>query len=428
MSNYFLASISLGHRKLRKKIDLILHQASIRYSRKFNYCMTFATNVFSPQECHKLLQARGYVYLSGHGQNAFGELARSCGEILQTTEVTPRSSGRSLVCSSDSLGLHTDHYRVDYIAWHCVEQAGHGGETLLLDTRPLLDELPEKILRILTRVHRSEHKIFPGDVNSHPILVYRDNQPCVYFTYWQESADAETEQMEALRLFQEAVDRANPVAIKLRPGDTLIIDNKRMLHGRTKIFGEQRQLTRLWIKALPPKKGYTMQTQLVFPEPIAPERIQFLEAKGLAADIAALDLEMVKMKLRDPEEGKGWSEEQCEDAEIEYKRFLHLNRKYPDASIVPNTPIDTMWHYHILDTRAYVEHSQQLFGGYFHHYPYFGMRGEEDHERLLTSFEETKQLYLSEFGEPMVRDEQQKCWHDCESRCWHACSKHDRQM
>ena len=117
---------------------------------------------------------------------------------------------------------------------------------------------------------------------------------------------------------------------------------------------------------------------LTYPDPITHDRVSELEHQGVAPDIAGLDLEMVKMKLRDPDEGAGWTAEQCESAEVEYKRFLHLNRSFREQPIVPNVIMDTMWHFHILDTRRYVADSERLFGGYFHHYPYFGMRGEED--------------------------------------------------
>ena len=147
-----------------------------------------------------------------------------------------------------------------------------------------------------------------------------------------------------------------------------------------------------------------------------------LERLGLDHDIAAVDLEMVKMKLRDPDDGAGWTEEQCESAELEYKRFLHLNRKHVGVAIVPNKIMDMMWHFHILDTRRYALDSERLFGGYFHHFPYFGMRGREDEENLRRAFDATQRLYGREFGEPMVRDEAHACWHDCSGRCSHACS------
>lgn len=166
---------------------------------------------------------------------------------------------------------------------------------------------------------------------------------------------------------------------------------------------------------------------LTLPNPISGQRIQFLVSKGVDSDIAALDLEMVKIKLAEPDEGAGWSVEQCEDAEVEYKRYLTLCRKFPHPaySIVPNKIMDTMWHYHILDTRAYCRDSDKVFGGYFHHFPYFGMRGEQDERNLRGAFEDTKGYYEHTFGEKMDRADMQKCWHDCQGRCWHACSNED---
>jgi hypothetical protein len=163
-------------------------------------------------------------------------------------------------------------------------------------------------------------------------------------------------------------------------------------------------------------------TTLVYPNPITLERVSnLINSKAIDLKIAEIDLEMVKMKLRDHEEGQGWSFEQCDSAEIEYKRFLHLNLKYKKAAIVPNKIMDTMWHYHILDTRAYHKDSESIFGGYFYHFPYFGMRGEQDARDLEKAFDATKEKYEKEFGESMIRDAESGCWHDCESRCWHAC-------
>ena len=177
-----------------------------------------------------------------------------------------------------------------------------------------------------------------------------------------------------------------------------------------------------------------MKTQIKFqtksklekPEPISSARISFLQnQKGISPEIASIDLEMIKMKLTLTDEGEGWSQEQCDDAEVEYKRFLHLNKKFLKAAIVPTELVDIMWHYHILDTRAYHRDSEAVFGGYFHHFPYFGLRGEEDKGNLISSFEKTKVLYENEFKEKMLRNAHADCWHDCQGRCWHACSNND---
>lgn len=169
--------------------------------------------------------------------------------------------------------------------------------------------------------------------------------------------------------------------------------------------------------------------KLTKPAAISSERVSWLiNQKGIAPEIAAIDLEMIKMKMSLPDEGEGWTNEQCEDAEIEYKRFLHLNKLFQKAAIVPTDIIDTMWHYHILDTRAYCADSEVVFGGYFHHFPYFGLRGDQDKKNLLDSFEKTKELYEKTFGDLMLRGQHKDCWHDCQGRCWHACSNNDSRL
>lgn len=165
------------------------------------------------------------------------------------------------------------------------------------------------------------------------------------------------------------------------------------------------------------------QITLSYPEPISIERISYLiNNKNIDPAIAQINLEMIKMKLREKEEGESWTFEQCESAEIEYKRFLQLCLKY-GIGIVPNKIMDTVWHYHILDTRAYSKDCQNVFGHILHHFPYFGMGGEKDAQNLITEFHATKDRYLKTFGVDMVKStDEAKCWHDCQGRCHNACS------
>jgi hypothetical protein len=117
-------------------------------------------------------------------------------------------------------------------------------------------------------------------------------------------------------------------------------------------------------------------------------------------DIAALDFTLLKLKLQDPEEGEGWSAVHTGAVHAEYVKFLALTRAYPDLAIVPSGEVDKFWHYHILDTQAYAEDCQAIFGQILHHFPYFGMRGEEDAANLQDAWAETNALYRRHFGEP----------------------------
>jgi hypothetical protein len=109
---------------------------------------------------------------------------------------------------------------------------------------------------------------------------------------------------------------------------------------------------------------------------------------------------------------------------------MFLSNQFPWSLFTPprqaasfNKIMDTMWHYHILDTKAYHKDCGTVFGHYFHHFPYFGLRGEEDARNLKSAFEQTKQFYAATFGEPIDHScAGGDCWHDCENRCWHECS------
>jgi hypothetical protein len=113
-----------------------------------------------------------------------------------------------------------------------------------------------------------------------------------------------------------------------------------------------------------------------------------------------LDLSNVRMKLADTDEGPGLGAEEIELMEAEYRKFLALQLMRPGAVIVPCKIVDEVWHRHILDTAAYREDCEALFGRFLDHYPYFGMRNEVEAEELTDAYVETLDLYRESFGEP----------------------------
>lgn len=112
-----------------------------------------------------------------------------------------------------------------------------------------------------------------------------------------------------------------------------------------------------------------------------------------------LDLEPIKFSLTQREDGAGWSVEKTVLLEVWYRRFLYLAKLYPEKAVVPSKDIDIFWHTHILDTQKYMADCEILFSRYFHHFPYFGMRGEDDRNNLEEAFSKTDELYLQHFGE-----------------------------
>lgn len=125
------------------------------------------------------------------------------------------------------------------------------------------------------------------------------------------------------------------------------------------------------------------------------------DSNQLRRAIDALDLDPIKVKLMDPEEGEGWSRTQVDRVERLYKRFLFMSVTQ-STPIVPTKEIDKFWHTHILDTRKYARDCEVTFGFFLHHFPYFGMRGEQDAQNLVDAFAQTQEIYLRVFGEPYV--------------------------
>jgi hypothetical protein len=123
-------------------------------------------------------------------------------------------------------------------------------------------------------------------------------------------------------------------------------------------------------------------------------------AQALARLDELLDMSNIRMKLADPDEGLGLSEDRLDLMEQEYRRFLALHLAFPDIDVVPCKLVDEMWHRHILDTAAYREDCQKIFGRFLDHFPYFGMRGPEDAEALNDAYAQTLGRYRDAFGEP----------------------------
>lgn len=134
-----------------------------------------------------------------------------------------------------------------------------------------------------------------------------------------------------------------------------------------------------------------MQLQVDLLSSIEQKKIEFMN----------LDLEPIIFKLTHNEDGESWGIEKALKYVDEYKCWLFVNWLHGDESLPPSKEIDKVWHTHALDTQLYEVQTKKLFGKFFHHFPYFGVRSEQDKANLDKAFERTKVLmglYGSSFG------------------------------
>ena len=200
-------------------------------------CMNCTTSQISAQKGWTILrpQARGAL---------LAELAQ-LGPVIQTTEITPRANAKAALATDKEMQLHTDHPRARWISWECVRQSSEGGYSLLKDTKPALDTLTDAERDELRALSIRTHVVFPDDTGAYPVLRNdRDGSDWVYFTPWM----TDGQRSPALQKFIQALEATPTLSVRLYPGESLLIDNGRMLHGRSALGGDKdRLLIRRWI-------------------------------------------------------------------------------------------------------------------------------------------------------------------------------------
>lgn len=115
--------------------------------------------------------------------------------------------------------------------------------------------------------------------------------------------------------------------------------------------------------------------------------------------VDALDLEPIVYKLTHPEPGERRLSLTEADQDVAlYRCFLKLCVLYPADALVPTRRLDYVWHTHMLDTAKYRADCDAVFGHFMDHFPYAGLRGEEDRRAWREDFASTRLLFRKHFG------------------------------
>lgn len=169
--------------------------------------------------------------------------------MIHSEAIETIADSRALVRSRRALPPHTDHHRARWIVWICIQQAAVGGESLVIDGLQVVQNLAPDHRNALTEVFLHEHSVFTGDMERQPMLTADPHgQMRLYYSYWLADPAMPAPERAAFDAFTEAVCVAPQHRSRLLPGDILLIDNHRTLHGRTEIRSDaHRRLTRYWI-------------------------------------------------------------------------------------------------------------------------------------------------------------------------------------
>jgi len=239
---------------------------------------------------HEIEGPDGFTVLSGafEAHSPFDGVVRTVAEILPDAQLVPQSADGELQHvvrapdparaptamearfppSTRHMELHTDgayleEPGVDYVALACVGQGRWGGATVLLTGAALLehvmsvDQAAAKRLVQLFPFSALEART-PDDIVWHPVLTrtprgievrlhrFRMQQAFARAGYTDDGAAKALDIVGAV-LFEHA----NHVRLRLAPGELLVIDNRRVLHGREPFVdgdGERREMVRVWFR------------------------------------------------------------------------------------------------------------------------------------------------------------------------------------
>lgn len=205
---------------------------------------------FSPKFPHDMPPQCGYALLEQAGQNNLKHVIDMLGEVIHVADVTINHNSRSLVTSTRSLDFHTDHPKADYIVWYCFQPANEGGESIIADAERAFADLSPNEQETLAKIRMFEHKVFPDDASSRPLVSFDKTGKRFYYSYWLVEKNLPPTQQHAFDKFRLAVPKHQIAEVKLKKDDILIVDNTKFLHGRRAFSGGKRHLRRYWIRKI----------------------------------------------------------------------------------------------------------------------------------------------------------------------------------
>jgi hypothetical protein len=208
------------------------------------------------------LRTLGYAHVTRpHTAREFEMTAGQLGSIVLRTDLAITPERSSIVYKSDEIRLHQDNPEVSLLGWYCVEQDEYDGSSLLLDTEDIAGHFSDSEIATMTTINVRYPDPDPARHNPDrglvayllwPLVTEKSTRTEVYYAPWLLTDSYDENQRRVLAKFAEYIRTKEDnqlVRIRLEAGESLFIDNNRMLHGRGSISqNSKRFLKRVWIK------------------------------------------------------------------------------------------------------------------------------------------------------------------------------------
>lgn len=174
----------------------------------------------------------------------------------RSQEQVRRIKGRAGIYTPGALGFHTDP-TADLVSWYCMEQDDDGHPMMVLDLRDMEEHFSTEEREILSRVEllspviTSESEKETLIIKS--LLTKKNGKFEIFYVPWlvRESEDAAVRKMvEKFAAYVKNKEETQLIVLPVKPGDTVFLDNHRMLHGRGELSRtSKRHLVRFYLRA-----------------------------------------------------------------------------------------------------------------------------------------------------------------------------------
>jgi hypothetical protein len=152
---------------------------------------------------------------------------------------------RPSIYQAAAMGFHTDPPPAEILAFHCVTQDDLNGASLLIDLGRIAADFTSGEIDGLCRIHVASSVINAAGVDEQvliPLLTRHPDGPTINYTPWGVRRHEDPWLSDLLDKFECYIRERPIVSIRLKPGESLFIDNHRVLHGRGPLASNSKRL------------------------------------------------------------------------------------------------------------------------------------------------------------------------------------------
>ena len=209
------------------------------------------------------LSSDGYIHITDiMDEKDYQKNSESLGRIVSRSELKldpekdkAQEKRRNYLSKGDKrpsiykhLGLdfHTDNPRQNRISWYCIRQDEKYGALWLIDSKQIFAKFTEAEKDILKTI-RLRYIVVEDGKEYHPwepLLTIKENKEEIYFAEWHFKDEYNDEQLILIEKFKKELRTEKEeglIAVRLKAGQSIYVDNRRMLHARGPISEDSKR-------------------------------------------------------------------------------------------------------------------------------------------------------------------------------------------